>query len=50
MMKSKKTKTTTKKRTHIKDLPSPSKKMSEKEKQNVRGGAVGPCFIPKKPN
>ena len=43
----KKTKTTTKKRTQVKDLPAPTKKMSEKEKRNVRGGAVGPCFITK---
>ena len=44
------TKKTTKKRTQVKDLAAPAKKLTKKEGQNVRGGAVGPCFIPKKPN
>jgi len=44
------TKNTAKKRTQVKDLPTPAKKMTKKEKQNVRGGVIGPCDRPRKYN
>ena len=44
------TKTAGKKRTQVKDLPAPAKKMTKKEKQNVRGGVVAPCDRPRKSN
>ena len=44
------TKTTAKKRTHVKDLPARAKKMTNKEKQSVRGGVIGPCDRPRKSN
>jgi hypothetical protein len=33
-------KTTTKKRTQVKDLPAPTKEMTKKEKEKVRGGII----------
>jgi hypothetical protein len=39
--------TTTKKRTQVKDLPAPTKEITKKEKQKVRGGIIVICRRPK---
>ena len=41
------TKTTSKKRTQVKDLKAPTKEMTKKEKQKVRGGIIIICRRPK---
>lgn len=44
----KSTKTTSKNRTQVKDLPVPTKEITKKEKQKVRGGVLGIRLIGRK--
>ena len=45
----KKNTTTNKKRTQVKDLKAPTKEMTKKEKEKVKGGIIIICRRPKLP-